>query len=124
MNQPSLGRGTPWHRTWDLVAVWLCGLGVVMVAVWGHGWLRAALSYSRLVWLGKISYGLYMYHELVLRAQNRIYNYLPWFPNKVELSAIATLAATIAVAAGSYYGYERRFLELKRKWTRVPSRPV
>ncbi len=37
-----------------------------MVAVWGRGWLRAVLSYSRLVWLGKISYGLYMYHEIAL----------------------------------------------------------
>ena len=39
---------------------------MVIVAIWGKGWLRAALSYSRLVWLGKISYGLYMYHEIAL----------------------------------------------------------
>ena len=25
-----------WHRTWDYVWVWLCGVGVVMVAVWGR----------------------------------------------------------------------------------------
>jgi peptidoglycan/LPS O-acetylase OafA/YrhL len=124
MSRPELGRGTPWHQTWDLVAIWLCGSGVVMVAVWGQGWLRAALAYSRLVWLGKISYGLYMYHEIVLRARMWIYNDLDWFPNKERLTAIATLAVTVAVAACSYYGYERRFLELKRKWTRVPSRPV
>ena len=47
--------------------------GIVMVAVWGHGWLRAALSYSRIVWLGKISYGLYMYHEIALWMRSWIY---------------------------------------------------
>ena len=124
MTQPHLGHGTPWHRTWDFVWVWLWGLGVVMVAIWGQGWLRAALSYSRLVWLGKISYGLYMYHEVALWARERLHSRLPWFANQDELLAIATLALTIGLAAASYYGYERRFLQLKRSWTRVPSRPV
>ncbi len=124
MSQSLLAHGTVWHKTWDFVWVWLCGLGVVIVAVWGQGWLRTVLSYSRLVWLGKISYGLYMYHEIALWARERIYSVLPWFPNREELLTIATLALTIALAAASYYGYERRFLEFKRAWTRVPSRPV
>ena len=59
-----------------------------------------------------------------LWTKERMYNVLPWFPNKDELLTIATLALTIAMAAASYYGYERRFLVLKRAWTRVPSRPV
>jgi peptidoglycan/LPS O-acetylase OafA/YrhL len=124
MSQPHLGHGTTWHRTWDFVWVWLCGLGVVVVAIWGQGWLCAALSYCRVVWLGKISYGLYMYHEIALWTRERFFDRLGWFPNKDELLAIATLALVIALAAASYYGYERRFLELKRAWTRVPSRPV
>jgi peptidoglycan/LPS O-acetylase OafA/YrhL len=124
MSQPHLGNGTPWHRTWDFVWVWLCGLGVVIVAVWGRGWLQAVLSYSRLVWLGKISYGLYMYHEIAMWTRERMFDILPWFPNKEELLTIATLALTIGLAAASYYGYERRFLKLKSAWTRVPSRPV
>jgi peptidoglycan/LPS O-acetylase OafA/YrhL len=124
MSRPHLGHGANWHRTWDFVWVWLCGVGIVMVAVWGKDWLRAALSYSRIVWLGKISYGLYMYHEVALWARERLQNRLPWFPNKTELMSIAALALTIVLAAASYYGYERRFLQLKRAWTRVPSRPV
>jgi peptidoglycan/LPS O-acetylase OafA/YrhL len=124
MTWPHLGHGTPGHRTFDFVWVWLCGVGVVMVAVWGKGWLRAALSYSRLVWLGKISYGLYMYHEVALWARERFMGRLPWFPNKDELLSLGALTLTILLAAASYYGYERRFLQLKRAWTRVPSRPV
>ncbi|MGO9465336.1 MAG: acyltransferase family protein [Isosphaeraceae bacterium] len=124
LSQPHLGHGTTYHRTWDFVWVWLCGVGVVVVAVWGQGWLRAALSYSRIVWLGKISYGLYMYHEVALWVRGHALSRLPWFPNKEELITIGALALTIGLAAASYYGYERRFLELKRRWTRVPSRPV
>ncbi len=128
MTWPDLGHdkvpGTYTHRTWDFVWVWLCGVGIVMVAVWGKGWLRSALAYSRLVWLGKISYGLYMYHEVALWTRERLMNKLGWFPNKTELLSIGALALTIALAAASYYGYERRFLRLKRAWTRVPSRPV
>ncbi len=124
MSQGAMGQGSHWRQTWDFVWVWLCGLGVVVVAVWGNGWLRAALSYSRVVWLGKISYGLYMYHEIVLTEYRHYFFRMDWFPNKEELLSIATLAVTIALAAGSYYGFERRFLLLKRRWTRVASRPV
>jgi peptidoglycan/LPS O-acetylase OafA/YrhL len=124
MTWPHLGHGTEAHRTWDFVWVWLCGVGIVVVAVWGKGWLRAALSYSRIVWLGKISYGLYMYHEFALWARGRLLAQLPWFANKEELLSLGALAMTIALAAASYHGYERRFLRLKRAWTRVPSRPV
>jgi peptidoglycan/LPS O-acetylase OafA/YrhL len=124
MTWPRLGQDTFGHRTFDFVWVWLCGVGIVMVAVWAKGWLRAALSYSRIVWLGKISYGLYMFHEVALWARERLLSRLPWFPNKEELLSLGALALTIALAAVSYYGYERRFLQLKRGWTRVPSRPV
>jgi peptidoglycan/LPS O-acetylase OafA/YrhL len=124
LSQDSLGQGSVWHRTWDLVWVWMCGVGIVVVAVWGNGWLQKALSYSRIVWLGKISYGLYMYHEIALWVRRWIIEKVDWFPNMDELLAIATFALVIAMAAASYYGYERWFLVWKRAWTRVPSRPV
>jgi peptidoglycan/LPS O-acetylase OafA/YrhL len=123
MSQP-LGRGSAWHRTWDYVWIWICGVGIVMVAVWGRGWLRAVLSYSRLVWLGKISYGLYMYHQIALLSVMDSTARSPLFANKEELLSIAAFALVVVMAAVSYYGYERPFLRLKRAWTRVPSRPV
>jgi peptidoglycan/LPS O-acetylase OafA/YrhL len=124
LSQDALGHGSVWHRTWDFVWVWMCCVGIIVVAVWGKGWLRAALSYSRIVWLGKISYGLYMYHQIVLWVRNWIIYERPWFPNQEEILAVASFALVIAMAAASYYGYERRFLVWKSAWTRVPSRPV
>ena len=84
MSDPRLGHGTPWHKTWDFVWVWLCGLGIVIVAVWGQGWLQKALSYSRLVWLGKISYGLYMYHEIALWRESGPLTTSGGFPTKTS----------------------------------------
>jgi peptidoglycan/LPS O-acetylase OafA/YrhL len=123
-SQKSLGHGSVAHRTWDFVLVWICGVSLVMVAIWGRGWLKTALSYSRIVWLGKISYGLYMYHEIAIWLRQRFMYKLGWFANREELFTIGTFALVIAMAALSYYAYERRFLLWKRAWTRVPSRPV
>ncbi len=123
-SQPKLGQGSVSHRTWDYVWVWMCGVALVMVAIWGQGWLRKALAYSRIVWLGKISYGLYMYHEIAIWVRERVTYRVGWFANRDELFTIGTFALVIAMAAISYYGYERRFLVWKRAWTRVPSRPV
>ncbi|WP_406696497.1 acyltransferase [Singulisphaera sp. Ch08] len=121
---PQLGVETTARRTWDFVLLWIWGVSLVAIVVNSRGWLRACLSYSRLAWLGKISYGLYMYHEFALWGRRSLYHRLPWFPNKDILLTIATFAATVGLAALSYYAYERRFLVLKRAWTRVPSRPI
>jgi peptidoglycan/LPS O-acetylase OafA/YrhL len=65
------------------------------------------LSWRPIAWLGRISYGLYLYHVLVYKvvssqiSSDRRYVFL-----------IAT-AATIAVAAASYYVVEQPFLRLK-----------
>ena len=124
-SQPRLGQGDVWHRTLRF----RLGLDVRCRPWWS--WrsgatdgCKSALSYSRIVWLGKISYGLYMYHEIAIWMRRRFLNSLPWFPNKDELLTIATFALVIAMAAISYYAFERRFLVWKRAWTRVPSRPV
>ncbi len=109
---------------WEPVALWLVGMGLVLVAVTVPGWFRALLAYPRLVWLGKISYGLYMFHELGFWLSREFRRAVGWFPNEEYLLPILSLALTIGLASASYYGYERRFLRWKRAWTRVPSRPL
>jgi peptidoglycan/LPS O-acetylase OafA/YrhL len=49
-----------------------------------------------LQWFGLISYGLYLWHVLILR---------------FGVHAIPGAAASIAIAAASYYAIERRFLK-------------
>ncbi|MFO0953641.1 MAG: acyltransferase [Isosphaeraceae bacterium] len=118
-----LGHGDAWNRTWDFVLIWAAGLVLVADAVTVDGWLRDLLSQPRLVWLGKISYGLYMYHEVMFWLRDFFRRWMGWFPFEGMLLPLGTLALTIAVSAISYNHFESRFLRLKRGWTRVPSRP-
>jgi peptidoglycan/LPS O-acetylase OafA/YrhL len=106
------------------VAVRLWGAGLVVLAREYAGWVRAALSAPVLVWLGRISYGLYMEHEWSLGLKTAVRFWLPSFPGKPLLLALATFGATVGLAAASYYGFERKFLVWKQSWTRVPSKPV
>ena len=74
----------------------------------------------RLVYLGRISYGLYVYHYLALTLARHFIG-----PLRTALYGpyvILGLALTIAMATLSYYLLERPFLHLKARFTHVPSR--
>ena len=69
-----------------------------------------------LVYLGRISYGLYVYHLTILVLVNRITSL-----NFYEHEAVVMLC-TVAIAAASYAGLERPILKLKQRFTYVRSR--
>ena len=83
---------------------------------------RVAAS-PALRYLGKISYGLYVYHLLATWVADRILA-IPSGTARGGLRFVLALAITIAAAAVSYRFLETPFLNLKRKFTYVPSRPV
>jgi peptidoglycan/LPS O-acetylase OafA/YrhL len=112
--RPQLAHVTALRQTWDYVGIWLCGLGIVALPILRPGRLRNWLAVGWMVWLGRISYGLYMDHEVALWS----------IPSTGWLAPFLALGLTIVLAAVSYYGFERPFLRLKKAWTRVPSRPV
>lgn len=71
-----------------------------------------------IVYLGKISYGLYVFHLPILIAVRHIHFLI--LPAKL----VVALALTIVVASLSYKWYESPFLRLKERYEVVPSRPV
>lgn len=79
------------------------------------------LGQPALVYLGKISYGLYVFHQTALLFA-RIFSRHIGAPNAVTV--VVALALTIAIATVSYYVVERPFLLLKERFTVVKSRPV
>lgn len=76
-----------------------------------------------LVYLGKISYGLYVYHALANVLSNRL---IPVHNAFIQLALrpIAALAITIALASASYAMLEKPFLRLKNRFAHIQSRPV
>jgi peptidoglycan/LPS O-acetylase OafA/YrhL len=122
--RPELAHGSLRSQTWDSVWIWLVGAGLIGVILLHRGVLTQVLSHRWFVWLGRISYGLYMYHEMTLMLGRWMIGRIGWFPNREILTSVFCLALTVGVAAASYYGFERPFLRLKGRWTRVASRPV
>ena len=122
--QGELGHVTATKRIWDFVAIWMVGSILVANLVLVPSPLRTILSAKCMVWMGRISYGLYMFHEVAFLIRDRVAWSIGWFPFQETLWPIFALAATTGMAWLSYEYMERRFLQLKRGWTRVPSRPV
>jgi peptidoglycan/LPS O-acetylase OafA/YrhL len=92
---------------------------LIMLAVLGVA-LRMPRS---LLYLGKISYGLYVYHAL----GNVLSNMLSPVHNsfiQLALRPAAALAITMLLASISYAFLETPFLKLKKRFAHIDSRPV
>jgi peptidoglycan/LPS O-acetylase OafA/YrhL len=84
--------------------------------------LGAPIRSRALEYLGKISYGLYVYHMVGIRLVDSIY--AGHSATHALLRVILALAVTIVIAAISYAILERPFLLLKKRFTFVESRPA
>ena len=104
-----LGHEIVLRQVVDPVAIWLVAVVWIMVAAAGSPRFSRILSWPAFVGAGKISYGLYMWHEILLSLFG---------------SGFITLAAVILTAWLSYEFLEKPVLRYKRRWSRVESRPV
>ena len=92
-------------------------LGLLLPAVVGgprEGVVRRVLGNPVLTWLGLISYSIYLYSAPVLQQLDRWGVAPPDWPHPLLGWALVGVAATVPVAALSYYLVERPALSLKR----------
>jgi len=75
-----------------------------------------------LIYLGKISYGLYVIHEFAHLIAKQVFSAAS--PLQVVVQSCLSLALTILMAAASYRWLESPFLRLKEHFAHVQSRPV
>jgi len=111
----------------DQVDGWTLVLYPVAAVVAGSTlWLALNTSLSRflgarwIVFLGRISFGLYVYHLLAIGFVSAL---LPSLPGNYGTRFLFALALTIALATVSYFVLERPFLTLKKRFEAVPTVP-
>lgn len=90
-----------------MIAV-LCAVLVFVASYYSSTILAVPLSWQPLRWLGRISYGLYLWHWLVVR-NTSFYQLGKWEP-------WARLGLALVIASASYYLVERPFNKLKRRF--------
>ncbi|MBS1851108.1 MAG: acyltransferase [Acidobacteria bacterium] len=105
-------------------------LGYPLVAVSSIGLLVSLLSatapwyaWTPLVYLGRISYGLYVFHLLGLQLAFLLGHHFPAGPRLVKGDGILGLLLTLLMAALSYRFLEKPFLRIKERYAHVLSRP-
>lgn len=74
--------------------------------------LSRSFEFAPLVWIGKISYGLYLWHYPIFEASRRL------FDGRIPpiLYQVIGVLTTILVATASYYLLEKPFLRLRRRF--------
>jgi peptidoglycan/LPS O-acetylase OafA/YrhL len=110
------------------------GSGACLLAILGAKSFRSEAAPVRfLVYLGKISYGLYVYSQIAIYLAKLLLFQgelgaleSPGHPSSIEFAIFWILAFcfNVALAAASYRWLEAPFLRLKERFARVPSRAV
>lgn len=93
----------------------------IFIAMLWYGkkdWIVRLLSWTPLAYIGKISYGIYLYHMLAHYLTWQVLldqiNDWPRYP-KMGLRLIVYGVLSVAIAAFSYHFYEKPFLRIKKQ---------
>lgn len=108
------------HSIWGYIVVGLFMLYSIVSALDTHSFFARILENKVLVWLGKIGYGLYVFHIIGLELSRFLIGKTVF----AFLEPIVALGITIFISWLSYKFFEVKFLKLKSKFTKITSRPV
>ncbi|MFV5692482.1 acyltransferase family protein [Flavobacterium sp. LT1R49] len=111
---------------WLIVSYSFVGISTSMVlfSVSNSNYLKRLFSKELFVFLGKRSYGLYMYHLLGNGVSSYMIAKITILPSNSLASFIYSLSFTIIVSIISYKVIETPFLKLKEKFEVIISRPI
>lgn len=108
------------HQVYLYTAVAI-GAAIVTFSALHEPFLQFLTSRS-LRYLGKVSYGLYVFHMLGIAIGVKAGKHL--LPDSWWIGACLALLITIAIAAFSYRFFEKYFLTFKHRFEAIRSRPI
>ena len=94
---------------------------IIILNVLSKKTIYTLLEYKPIYELGKISYGIYLYHLICLMFSIMLLERLGLSQISGYISGFLAFALTIFVSYISYYGFEIKFLKLKANFTHIDS---
>ena len=102
-------------------------IAIVLLAIDPKTLMSKLLSNRQLRYLGTISYGFYIFHDMPHYFYNVIFNNLSnrfgFHAGRQLIPLLIAFVATLGLASASYYGFERPFLRMKNRFTIPPEVP-
>ena len=123
------GQYPPWMYTGGLLFANVYAASIMVCALQPGTWTYIVLSREPLRWIGRLSYGAYIFHDLLHGLFVHVVVHSAARLGKGSIrpdlaAAVLALPATLLLAWLSFRFYERPFLNLKEHWTRVGSRQL
>jgi peptidoglycan/LPS O-acetylase OafA/YrhL len=107
-----------WANTWGLLLVDVFSACLIAMALEPGSIAFRVFSLRPLRWLGRISYGAYVFHDIY---HLEIINWMRHITTHVEYgTALVGFPLTLLLAWASYRWFETPFIRLKERWTRSP----
>jgi len=121
---PEVHTHAGWMETIGLASFGILFAGLIAES-FREGWVRKCAEQRGFVWLGKISYGIYVYHILFTGFYHAAGRFLlPHGGHNAQLFLTLVIAAcgTLAISWISFRYFESPFLRLKNKFSIRPER--
>jgi len=111
-----------WENTWGLCFINIFAAAMILCALLPGSTLYRALNLRPLRWLGRISYGAYVLHDIPHRLYENVIALMSRHStlvasHKGPTSTVLALCSTVLLAWLSFRFFESHFLNLKDRWT-------
>ena len=110
----------PWRLTWGLSFVDLLSACMIILALEPRSVIFRIFNLRPLRWLGRISYGAYVYHDILHPILSRFIDQFG-FKHAERAAIVIGLSLTLVLSWASFRWFESPFIRLKDRWAKAPN---